>query len=399
MKRIIFLITAAVLLLMSGAGLSQTIIMDDVYLSFDYPQSWLVVSPQLARVYAPLLEAEGMDAKALSEELQMQGIHSRAYNADFSQWMSVLTKKDELSQEIFDISRATEDQRKAIRSSAENNRFWETTGYRAQDVEWHKEGGAYWLYVHYTRVYADKIVGRGLRYMTVRNGMYVMIDWQIEEGRFSNRDLRDFRARTHDLAVTRQLDMPKMTVRLDAALPTETSVGELKITGKSTPGAALVLEAPDGSGALHTLAVSEADAGGSFTLQVSLEEEGIYDLTLSGMLMYAFAPAMIGIMSPDPAVVALGARVLRIEAFAEPLFAASIVAAGVFRGAGDTLMPSVFNFITMWAVRLPVAAFLAPRIGLVGVWVAMFCDLTTGGVLFLIRLRGSRWLKAHERLI
>ena len=126
---------------------------------------------------------------------------------------------------------------------------------------------------------------------------------------------------------------------------------------------------------------------------------GMLVMTLSGMLMYAFAPAMIGIMSPDPAVVALGARVLRIEAFAEPLFAASIVAAGVFRGAGDTLMPSVFNFITMWAVRLPVAAFLAPRIGLVGVWVAMFCDLTTGGVLFLIRLRGSRWLKAHERLM
>jgi len=126
---------------------------------------------------------------------------------------------------------------------------------------------------------------------------------------------------------------------------------------------------------------------------------GMLVMTFSGMLMYVFAPAMIGIMSPDPAVVALGARVLRIEAFAEPLFAASIVAAGVFRGAGDTLMPSVFNFITMWAVRLPVAAFLAPRIGLVGVWVAMFCDLTTGGVLFLIRLRGSRWLKAHERLI
>ena len=125
---------------------------------------------------------------------------------------------------------------------------------------------------------------------------------------------------------------------------------------------------------------------------------GMLVMTASGMLMYAFAPFMIGVMSPDPAVVALGARVLRIEAFAEPLFAASIVAAGVFRGAGDTLVPSLFNFITMWGVRLPIAALLAPRIGLVGVWVAMFCDLTSGGVLFLIRLRGSKWLKAHERL-
>lgn len=125
---------------------------------------------------------------------------------------------------------------------------------------------------------------------------------------------------------------------------------------------------------------------------------GMLVMTLSGALMYVFAPVMIGVMSPDPAVVELGARVLRIEAFAEPLFAASIVAAGVFRGAGDTLMPSIFNFITMWGVRLPIAALLAPRVGLVGVWVAMFCDLTSAGVLFLIRLRGGRWLKVHDRI-
>ena len=125
---------------------------------------------------------------------------------------------------------------------------------------------------------------------------------------------------------------------------------------------------------------------------------GMLVMTVSGMLMYAFAPFMIGVMSPDPAVVELGARVLRIEAFAEPLFAASIVAAGVFRGAGDTLMPSIFNFITMWGVRLPIAALLAPRVGLVGVWVAMFCDLTSAGVLFLLRLRSGRWLKVHDRL-
>ena len=123
---------------------------------------------------------------------------------------------------------------------------------------------------------------------------------------------------------------------------------------------------------------------------------GMIVMTVSGALMYVFAPVMIGVMSPDPAVVALGARVLRLEAFAEPLFAAGIVAAGVFRGAGDTLMPSVFNFLSMWGVRLPLAALLAPRMGLIGVWIAMFCDLTVAGVLFLIRLRGKKWLSASD---
>jgi len=119
---------------------------------------------------------------------------------------------------------------------------------------------------------------------------------------------------------------------------------------------------------------------------------GMLVMTLSGALMYAFAPLMIGVMSPDPQVIELGARVLRIEAFAEPLFAASIVAAGVFRGAGDTLMASVFNFVSMWGVRLPLSALLAPRMGLVGVWIAMALDLSVSGVLFLLRLRSKRWL-------
>lgn len=124
---------------------------------------------------------------------------------------------------------------------------------------------------------------------------------------------------------------------------------------------------------------------------------GMIVMSFSGALMFILAPVMIGMMSPDPAVVELGAQVLRIEAFAEPMFAASIVCSGVFRGAGDTLMPSVFNFVSMWGVRLPLSALLAPRMGLHGVWIAMACDLIIGGILFLIRLCGDRWMREGKR--
>lgn len=118
---------------------------------------------------------------------------------------------------------------------------------------------------------------------------------------------------------------------------------------------------------------------------------GMAVMTFTGALMFLFAPFMIGLLSPDPAIRALGASVLRIEAFAEPMYAASIVASGVFRGAGDTLVPSCMNFFSMWAVRLPLAALLASRIGLRGVWIAMCIELCVRGVLFLIRLAGKRW--------
>jgi putative MATE family efflux protein len=113
---------------------------------------------------------------------------------------------------------------------------------------------------------------------------------------------------------------------------------------------------------------------------------GMLVMTGTGILMYVFAPQLLGLMTKDPEIHALGVKVLRIEAFAEPMFAASIVGTGVFRGAGDTLGPSVINFISMWAVRLTLASILAPRIGLPGVWTAMCIDITVRGALFLLRL-------------
>ncbi len=111
---------------------------------------------------------------------------------------------------------------------------------------------------------------------------------------------------------------------------------------------------------------------------------GMAVMTIGGAVMYIAAPLMISILSPDKNIQALGSELLRIEAFAEPMYAASIVAAGVFRGAGDTSVPSVLNLVSMWAIRIPLAAALSVRYGIQGVWFAMCAELCIRGMLFLI---------------
>lgn len=119
----------------------------------------------------------------------------------------------------------------------------------------------------------------------------------------------------------------------------------------------------------------------------------------TGILMYIFAPQIIGVITPVEEVRTLAVRVLRIEAFAEPMFAASIVISGVFRGTGDTLTSTIVNLICMWAVRLPLAAFLAPRTGLPGVWSAMCFELIVCGAVFLFLLnRKTKCLSEADRL-
>lgn len=119
---------------------------------------------------------------------------------------------------------------------------------------------------------------------------------------------------------------------------------------------------------------------------------GMAVMTVMGIVMYVAAPLMMDIMTPVTGVQSLGVMALRTEAFAEPMFAASIVAYGVFVGAGDTLVPSVMNLFSIWAVRLTLAAWLAPSMGLQGVWLAMCVELCFRGVIFLVRLQGGKWL-------
>lgn len=119
---------------------------------------------------------------------------------------------------------------------------------------------------------------------------------------------------------------------------------------------------------------------------------GVVMMTAAGFLMFFFAPEMFSILTSDEAVRTLGVQVLRIEVFAEPLYACSIVAAGALRGAGDTLVPSVMNLLSMWGIRISMAAFLAPRIGLKGVWIAMCVELCIRGIFFLLRLFREKWL-------
>ena len=126
---------------------------------------------------------------------------------------------------------------------------------------------------------------------------------------------------------------------------------------------------------------------------------GIVIMTVMGIVMYVSAPALMSLMTPDETVRQLTVQCLRIEAFAEPMFAASLVAYGIFIGAGDTLVPCSMNLFSIWAVRITLASLLAASMGLRGVWIAMAVELCFRGFIFLLRFRSDRWMgdKAEPR--
>ena len=114
-------------------------------------------------------------------------------------------------------------------------------------------------------------------------------------------------------------------------------------------------------------------------------------MALTGLAMMFLCPLVFRLLTPDQSVRTLAVEVLRIELLAEPLFGVSIVAAGVLRGAGDTLVPSLLNLGSIWIVRIGLALLLVGPLGLRGMWIAMAVELCIRGLLLLIRQRTSRF--------
>lgn len=108
------------------------------------------------------------------------------------------------------------------------------------------------------------------------------------------------------------------------------------------------------------------------------------------VILFLFAPQLMSMLTPDPELILLGTRILRIEAFAELMYGTQLVCAGILQGRGDTLVSSTLMLGSLWLVRVPLTALLIGPMGLAGAWLAMCIELNVRGILFLLRFQFSR---------
>ncbi len=117
--------------------------------------------------------------------------------------------------------------------------------------------------------------------------------------------------------------------------------------------------------------------------------------TVTGTLLFVLAPQISGLFTSDEEVIAVTTQVLRIIAFAEPLFAVSITLSGALQGAKDIRFPMFVALGSMWGIRIVLSLILVYRAewGLSGVWFAMGIDLIVRGILCALRWRSRKWQK------
>ena len=83
-----------------------------------------------------------------------------------------------------------------------------------------------------------------------------------------------------------------------------------------------------------------------------------------GVIFVIFAEPIVRLFTQDPAVVPLGASCLRIVSYGNIGYACEMVMLQAFNGAGDTLTPTLVNLFGFWLLEIPLAYWLAIRVGM-----------------------------------
>ncbi|WP_336001010.1 MATE family efflux transporter [Halorientalis halophila] len=117
-------------------------------------------------------------------------------------------------------------------------------------------------------------------------------------------------------------------------------------------------------------------------------------LAALGVVTFVAAPAIMGLFTDNPAVIAEGANFLRIVAPTFGFMGVTRAYSGGFRGAGKVLTAAAITVLMLGLIRLPIAWFGAQIYGPSGIWASFaISNVLAAAVAFLWFRRGT-WREA-----
>lgn len=116
-------------------------------------------------------------------------------------------------------------------------------------------------------------------------------------------------------------------------------------------------------------------------------------MALCALLFVALPGELIGLYTRDPALIALGTRLLLVAAAFQVFDGAQVAGMSVLRGAADTRTPMFIAAVGYWGfgVGLGYALAFAAGLGAVGVWMGLSAGLASVALLLGVRVRRTIW--------
>jgi MATE family multidrug resistance protein len=116
-------------------------------------------------------------------------------------------------------------------------------------------------------------------------------------------------------------------------------------------------------------------------------------MSLAALTLLIFPRAIARLFTPDTAIIAAAAPLLRVAAFFQLFDGLQVTATGALRGAGDTRTPMLCHFAGYWIIGLPLGALLCFHysLGAAGLWMGLSAGLILIGIVLF-------WFWRHTAL-
>ena len=131
-----------------------------------------------------------------------------------------------------------------------------------------------------------------------------------------------------------------------------------------------------------------AEAGVWWTLRITC----VYLLVLSAGYYFLAGP-LVQSFTDDAEAVAYGVGALQVFALGYVFFGLGLIPVQAFNGAGDTLTPTILNFLSQWVLGIPLSYYLAVHLDYAvrGVILGTVAAEITLAILALILFRRGTW--------
>jgi putative MATE family efflux protein len=158
----------------------------------------------------------------------------------------------------------------------------------------------------------------------------------------------------------------------------------------NVPGNALCLAAT----ALVGQYVGRNDIKGAKSTLIYLVKFTTVCLVSIGIIFAPIAEWVASLYTNVPEVISLTGLLIRSNSIALLAWAISFVLSSGLKGAGDTRYTMMTAFIGMWIFRIGLGYIIGIvfKVGILGIWIGMYVDWIVRGTLYLLRLRGTKWI-------
>ncbi len=165
-------------------------------------------------------------------------------------------------------------------------------------------------------------------------------------------------------------------------------------TGASRIDALAVMPAMSLASALAAFVGQNLGAGHVERIRKGLRATLLMSWTASFMVMGIVifkGGFLMSLFTNSPEVISYGQDYLVIISSFYPVFATMFIMHGTLRGAGDTLIPMFITLISLWIVRIPLAAILSGYMGPSGIWWAIPIGWSIGLIGTIAYYFSGRW--------